>query len=662
MDGMLVIAFFFPLILFASVAASTGGFFLAVYLSFGDRLADWLQLKLQGCIPASILRLVLAVLRHPPLKRYGWFVYPAIINIIVAATVLITYNLGNVLYQKRGWKSIQPLRGGFRFVLLQVILWTMFSFSLILPWLSMKNIGMLHLAGRLKSSTEDTDAFGGLLVASAALGMLAESLVIVSLMVFDHKNSSHFSRRDIVLFDTGHLNFKMLFGQSNRKFWWMYIGLQSSMAIYSCGIAFLSESEAIADGPVQGLLLMVFVSLYAVAMALTNAVGGKWRYGEDKFHIFMPGRGGTIFAFVQGVAWMIFSCVWLVVLAKLIAITFEAKTLVDKGLMATAGTLGVVSQFLVALSLLIFDPERAGRSTLVAGLIRGQLTGPMQRSIGESFEGGISGGGFRSGSEAESVSPLRCGPARAIRRRRNARSKSPSARLRLAHHHHGTSSHHPMLNHQCWEIDRIIGNRSAHGEIGEKTVVEYLVQWSIPFRRTEWCTIPVLESKLPAGKLAETLAAYHAQRASIAQSSDVEEDYFQEEDEEHEDSTLGTVPAKRNVPLNENREDNFALHLQHDVASFQMSRANNSVDASSEEDSDEDGYVEEDDEQIAYLSHPASSLRVQHQDNREHGEDIETVSREQEWEELEDDHGNVYYYCITTDTVHHALPSQVSFA
>jgi len=502
MDGMLFVAFFFPLILCGSVILSAAGFFLSLWFSFGGHAADWLK-QVDG-EPSNMRSALMTVLRHPPMKSYGWFVYPLVMNLITVSTVVGTYSLGKVLYHKKGWKFNQPMAGGIRFVLLQALLWTVFAISLSLPWLSVKGIGILERLDVLKHSEADKASFGGLLVASSALGMLSESLVIVALMVFDSNSSSEFSRKDLALLDTGRWNFQKLFGSSSQKLWWVFIGLQSSMALYACTIAFLAESNAISNGPIRGLLMMVSVSILAVATAFTNAVGGKWRYGEDKYHIYMPMRGGKVFAAIQAIGWLLFAFVWIIVLHTLVSVAYEAKTLANKGVLATAGVMGFIAQLLIALSLLFFDPKKAGSSKLAEQLSSEQLSSEQEAQQENTT---------RSARKRRANSQLR----------KRTRSKTPVRRTK------------PELD---WTLDRIMGVRPALA--GKK---EFLVQWRSPTQFSSWIMEGPLLDRVNHEAVQAAIDAYEKMSSEIGLDS--EDETGKEEDDIHEEVVVTTTRRQR---------------------------------------------------------------------------------------------------------------------
>jgi len=483
MDGMLFVAFFFPLVLCLGVVFSFVGFLLALWAGFGAPIGDFVGEKLQYvAVPEWVSSLIVTVLKNPPFKAVGWFVYPLLLNSICLATVFGTYSLGNVLYRSRGWKFNQPMKGGLRFVLLQSMLWSTVAVALVLPWLSLESIGLLNHFGLVPESKKDnSNSFGGLLVCGAALGMLSESLVIVGLMAFDD-GSNKLSRDAFRTLETGNWNWNKMFGESSHTFWWMFILVQCSMVLYAGALAFLADE--VKNNVIQTMMLMVFVALLAVALALTNAVGGKWRHGEDNFHIIMPGRGGPIFMLFQGLGWTSFAAVLLVVISKLFGITKDqylslseenlfVSTLFGKGIMVTAGVLAIFSELFIAASLLLFDPNKAGDSSLLQTLDRHDHS----------------------------------------KKKKKAKEKAGRKAKR-------TTKADKKEETELWEIERIIGKRPVRNDSSGS--FEFLVQWHQPAGKVTWVLSGALFSRVERKRVDEAISAYETHSAQYGNISDDE--------------------------------------------------------------------------------------------------------------------------------------------
>jgi len=485
MDGMLFVAFFFPLILSAGILTSVLAFLFALWAGFGPELAQVIRSNYTNSGTTWSLGLALRVLDNPPLRQYGWIVYPVLLNIVLAACVFSTYSLGKLLYSKKGWKFAQPMKGGLRFVLLQATLWTMFSVALILPWLTMEGVGILSVFNIVEDSGYGDGSFGGLLVSSAALGMIVESLVVVALMVFDSSSKDLYSE-DLRTLEIGAWNWSRMFGKSSSVYWWLFMSLQTVITLYAGTMAVLAE-KIVQNKVVECLMAMVFVALLCVAISVTNAVGGKWRHGAVAYHIFMPFRGGILFSVLQGIGWLLFSAALLGAFIKIGGLFWLKEHAWHSGSLIYAGGLGFASQCIITASLVFFDPKKAGRSLLIRKIE--QIHGSTMRISNRSARSAD----FMTLRGPESEEGFR---------------KNPNEG-RLVH--------------------RIIGKR-----VSKTDAVEYLVTWSGSENATGWVSLATLLKQVNTANFSQAMAAYEKQRAEVLRCSAQEVDHEEEEEQRSE--------------------------------------------------------------------------------------------------------------------------------
>jgi hypothetical protein len=632
MDGLLLAAYMFPLVLLVSCTCSVMAFLLSLWAGFGPAMARAARRELGGHLPAWAVELLYQFFDNPPLKSVGGVVYPMLICCSIILTVGGSYSLGKVLYRKGGkggWQFAQPLRGGIRFVVLQTVTWCLVALALTLPWLSVESIGVWAWLNWVPATTaaladggdqSDKGTFGGLLVSSASLGMLCQSLVIVSLMVFD-ADSPAVSRRALNLreIETGTWNWDKMFGSSSQKFWWVFVGLQCLATLYAGLVAYLAEQH-VAQGIIKNVMITVFIILFICSVALTNSVGGKWRHGEVAFHIYMPFRGGLGFMLLQAAGWVLFSFVIAICIAKLFvpapaieAFVAGAATLLGSlhgssardpaafasalrpRMLPAAAVMALASQLCIVASLLFFNPQLAGKSLLVKQLERNRnRAGEPASSANASPAAAVSS--FSSAAAAAAAAPAaapasgRGPPSR--RSRTPAREQSQPPQQQLLHEPQGE------LRGLGVEIDpsprgRRSSSASASAGALERIVGKFkvannpekvLVEWSSGLR--DWYSLEQLHKLVPdETAIAAALRVYAS--SSIGQLSDDDK-------------------AQQQQPVQQSAE---ARGRAAAAAAPSQSRAR--------------ARTPEFNPQSAPVA-------------------------EQEWEEMEDESGNVYWYCEST--------------
>jgi hypothetical protein len=361
MDGMLLVTFFFPVLVTVNITLSVITFLLSLIVSFGPEivqiLVDMLKSNPNTSDYASLVTDLLGEIpsvedSKKPLSVF-WSIF---VSGVTVWTTLSTYGVGGAArHGKKGWRFVQPGVGGVRFILVQVMTWVTMAASIAMPWTTLKDFGWLTVLGVVADKEKDPASHRGLLVVGSALGMLANTFVVLGLMSFDPKEKMienlNRKRRN---FEVGKWKWN-LFGDS-EAWWWLFLILQGTFVVFSWQLAVMIEmSSTVKNNIVESLLLMVVTSLLAVPLALTNAVAGKWRHGERNYRLSMPCQGGPIFVVLQGFGWALFASAFVVTLAKLYSTATASNTKVS---ISSTASLGFVSYLCIVASLFYFDPAQ----------------------------------------------------------------------------------------------------------------------------------------------------------------------------------------------------------------------------------------------------------------------------------------------------------------
>jgi hypothetical protein len=253
---------------------------------------------------------------------------------------MITYGIGGALqYGSRyGWMFYQPGRGGRNFVRLQGASWSCVSLSLFLPWLLRGNGG------------------SGLVV-SGALGFIAQVLTVTSLFAYQPPRQPFKWR------------FFLQHRPDGRVWFFIFVSVQVSMAVYALVVLWVSES--LQSFVMAQVALLTFFCLIATSVSLTHGVGGPLLHVG--YEAYQPGRGGFRFVAMQSVGWVTFGLSLAIAISRLLRVVFASRRMpflvnimaddvLPVGGAISLGLLGLFSQFVITLSLLVFEEDELAKA------------------------------------------------------------------------------------------------------------------------------------------------------------------------------------------------------------------------------------------------------------------------------------------------------------
>jgi len=217
-----------------------------------------------------------------------------VINLVTLITIPTTYGLGGALQhgalgqrQRKSkstrWRCVQPLRGGTRFVMLQISTWFFTAAALSVPWLAAAGLGILadtHIPA------DDVSLQGGLLVTGATLTVMAHTSVVCALSSFETGKPR---------------GSKVAWGMlsTSSTWWWAFVLMQLSLSVSAAGLTYLVQNHMNVNDTARVVVLTVFTWCLSVAVALTSSVGGQARHGAARYQHFQPFKGGPLFCVLQ---------------------------------------------------------------------------------------------------------------------------------------------------------------------------------------------------------------------------------------------------------------------------------------------------------------------------------------------------------------------------
>jgi len=269
-------------------------------------------------------------------------------SFLMALLVVVTYGVGGWIQfgQGFGWAFFQPGRGGVRFVRLQGASWFCLSISLVLPWLE-----------SLVSSLECNMSASSLnlsLMASSGMGLIAQVLTVTSLFAFQPPRQPFAWR------------FFLTHRPDGRAFLYFFLSFQISLACYAILVLWVAEhGTSVLMGQVG---IFVFFCCIATSVSLTHGVGGPWLY--NGYEAYQPGRGGLRFVLMQFVGWGSFGTTLAIALCRVMRVLSQmppfvhlvADRLLPWGGAVPLGLLGLFSQLVITLSLVVFEEDELALS------------------------------------------------------------------------------------------------------------------------------------------------------------------------------------------------------------------------------------------------------------------------------------------------------------
>lgn len=259
----------------------------------------------------------------------------SLLSIVVA--VSITHLL--IAPQRHSnWQIWQPFLGGWRFVTLQSVAWTLLAASLFLSGLALHpSFSKIYPAQIFGSS------FPSVWTLTCALGILAEVFLVSSLPLFESprtlSTSIHLRWNDV-----GTIN--------------LIISVIAMLTFF-----FMEKLRPlhIFTGPqVQQILLGVAGSCIVLAIALTHLLVGKMCHGSN-WKWWQAFEGGRRFVLMQAASWFLFS------LAVVVGAWSIRNTVIHEGAWTLTGTLGFLSELIMVISIQFYLPSSSVSSKATPG-------------------------------------------------------------------------------------------------------------------------------------------------------------------------------------------------------------------------------------------------------------------------------------------------------
>jgi hypothetical protein len=247
------------------------------------------------------------------------------LNLIAIASISIAVPLTHGLSGRRRYRGVynffQPLVGGFEFILMQIIAWTLYSL-VIITTLYLLIIGTRSVASYILASV-------------GLAGVLAQCIIFLSLNYFTATTQEKKTAEK----PEGRINWLRVYSGSG------VVGIL--ITGISIIISIILQSTAVSD--VEHVRMLILTSIL-LSMPLSHILTGKRVHSEYK--MFMPFMGGSTFVTLQAICWTLWT------IALLFAFTI-LMGLVDQqsigSIINSAGLTAVAAQGLLLISLKYFD-------------------------------------------------------------------------------------------------------------------------------------------------------------------------------------------------------------------------------------------------------------------------------------------------------------------
>ena len=278
---------------------------------------------------------------------------PCIASAIALAAVAVssTYTGAGKAQFRGRFPLFQPLKGGVRFVVLQIIGWTFFGLFITIPALPF-----------VFATLYPTLAIEGLAVAAGAAAVLSEITVVTSLFFYrPHGPPASPSPADVVTEKHGLRAF--LITESGKRWWTSFIGLQVLLTLVGLGLSVLADLVQHASW-VWMFIGLFTVSCFALSAFLTYGVAGPWRHHLSEWKFYQPGIGGVKFVALQAFSWALFSIAMCIFGVHLFGAALQlqfpgAPVIQSPPSMVTGGIAGLLGELFLTASLFVFKSHAA---------------------------------------------------------------------------------------------------------------------------------------------------------------------------------------------------------------------------------------------------------------------------------------------------------------
>ena len=185
-------------------------------------------------------------------------------------------------------------QGGARFVVFQVIGWTFFAFTILLPWLPW-----------LLAWQYPQEAARVLIIGAGASSIVGEVMMVCSLLTYTRSQPEAPPTKSQFR--------EFLMSRRGYRVWTAFIGMQAMLSIFACTLAALADTFVTMH--FARLILMFFaVMCFSLSLFLTYGIGGRWKYYSTEWRFYQPFSGGRRFVVLQALAWAFFSTSMLIFL------------------------------------------------------------------------------------------------------------------------------------------------------------------------------------------------------------------------------------------------------------------------------------------------------------------------------------------------------------
>ena len=296
----------------------------------------------------------------------------------------LTYGVGGwLLYgPTAGWKFFQPGVGGARFVALNGMGWSLYAFSVITslcnlyryePVLSTLSWSTGLLAYGLMVAALLTYRNGNMIrpltdsrILSVGLELPPDATVRARCCTVRTRCCGHAA----LCHPTSNAMADKIFAdemedlirdsQTPIDFFWLFIGLQSCVCAAATFLNWCAFIQSTSENIVWRMLANVMsLCIFSCSLFVTYSIGGHWKYFDEGFRFWQPGKGGAQFVWRQVVGWSTFGLTIVISVvvfySHMCAILAISTDPINDLWMPVAGIGGLISQIFITSSLFHFD-------------------------------------------------------------------------------------------------------------------------------------------------------------------------------------------------------------------------------------------------------------------------------------------------------------------